>query len=109
MPRYFFNTRIGDELIPDPEGEVLRDPDSAWEIARAMMIVTKKALDRRTVLRGLGTTVALPVLDAMVPALARAQAATKAPTRLSTIRLVWPGTRHPFRARHRGGSGSQCP
>ena len=37
MPRYFFNTRIGAELIADPEGEVLRDPDSAWEIARAMI------------------------------------------------------------------------
>ena len=37
MPRYFFNTRIGEELIADPEGEVLWDPDSAWEIARAMI------------------------------------------------------------------------
>ena len=37
MPRYFFNTRIGDELIVDPEGEELRDPDRAWEIARAMV------------------------------------------------------------------------
>lgn len=37
MPRYFFNTRIGDELIADPEGENLRDADSAWEIARAMI------------------------------------------------------------------------
>jgi hypothetical protein len=37
MPRYFFNTRIGDELIPDPEGEELRDADLAWEIARAMI------------------------------------------------------------------------
>jgi hypothetical protein len=37
MPRYFFNTRIGDELISDPEGEQLRDPDQAWEIARAMI------------------------------------------------------------------------
>ena len=37
MPRYFFNTRIGDELIPDPDGEVLRDPDRAWEMARAMI------------------------------------------------------------------------
>jgi uncharacterized protein DUF6894 len=37
MPRYFFNTRIGDELISDPEGEDLRDPDRAWEIARAMI------------------------------------------------------------------------
>jgi hypothetical protein len=33
------------------------------------MIVTKKLLPRRTVLRGLGATLALPLLDAMVPAL----------------------------------------
>ena len=37
MPRYFFNTRIGDELIVDPEGEELRNPDRAWDIARAMI------------------------------------------------------------------------
>jgi hypothetical protein len=37
MPRYFFNTRIGEELIADPEGEELRNPDRAWEIARAMI------------------------------------------------------------------------
>ncbi len=37
MPRYFFNTRIGDELISDPEGEQLQGPDRAWEIARAMI------------------------------------------------------------------------
>lgn len=33
------------------------------------MIVTRKALSRRTVLRGMGAAVALPLLDAMVPAL----------------------------------------
>ncbi len=33
------------------------------------MIITKKALPRRAVLRGLGTVVALPLLDGMVPAL----------------------------------------
>ena len=37
MPRYFFNTRIGDELIPDAEGEELRDPDQAWETARELI------------------------------------------------------------------------
>jgi hypothetical protein len=37
MPRYFFNTRIGNDLIADPEGEELRDPDHAWEVARAMI------------------------------------------------------------------------
>ena len=33
------------------------------------MTVMKKAISRRTVLRGIGTAVALPLLDAMVPAL----------------------------------------
>ena len=37
MPRYFFNVRIRDDLIPDPKGEELRDPDHAWEVARAMI------------------------------------------------------------------------
>jgi hypothetical protein len=32
------------------------------------MIITKKALPRRTFLRGLGATLALPLLDAMIPA-----------------------------------------
>lgn len=34
------------------------------------MIVTKRSLSRRTVLRGLGLSVSLPFLDAMVPAMA---------------------------------------
>jgi hypothetical protein len=38
MPRYYFHTRIGDELISDPEGEELRNPDRAWEMARAMIL-----------------------------------------------------------------------
>jgi hypothetical protein len=37
------------------------------------MIVTKKALSRRTVLRGMGVSLALPLLDAMVPALTAVQ------------------------------------
>lgn len=41
------------------------------------MIITKKALNRRTFLRGTGAVVALPLLDAMVPAFT-AQAATPA-------------------------------
>jgi Protein of unknown function (DUF1552) len=39
------------------------------------VIVTKKSIPRRTMLRGLGATVALPLLDGMVPAFA----ATRAP------------------------------
>jgi hypothetical protein len=37
MPRYYFNTRIGDELVSDTDGEVLRNPDRAWEVARDMI------------------------------------------------------------------------
>ena len=45
------------------------------------MIVTRKALPRRTVLRGLGVSLALPLLDGMVPAFAalRKTAAQPAP------------------------------
>ena len=43
------------------------------------MFVTKKAISRRTMLRGVGTAVALPLLDAMIPAFA--PAAATAPVR----------------------------
>ena len=50
------------------------------------MIVTKMALPRRTVLRGLAATFALPLLDAMVPALsATAQTAAKPIRRLGFV------------------------
>jgi hypothetical protein len=49
------------------------------------MIVTRKAIPRRAILRGLGATVALPLLDAMVPAFGRSLAAAPKPSRLSTI------------------------
>ncbi len=44
------------------------------------MIITKKALPRRTFLRGAGVTLALPLLDAMIPSLS-AQAAAARPVR----------------------------
>ena len=46
------------------------------------MIITKKSLPRRTFLRGLGTTLALPLLDSMIPALAGAAALS--------ARIRWP-------------------
>jgi hypothetical protein len=45
------------------------------------MIVTKKALPRRTFLRGVGATVALPLLDAMVPAMTALAATPANPVR----------------------------
>ena len=40
------------------------------------MFITKKALARRTFLRGIGATLALPLLDSMVPALSAAPKST---------------------------------
>jgi hypothetical protein len=52
------------------------------------MIITKMALPRRTFLRGVGATLALPMLDAMVPALsAFAQTAAKPVRRLGFLYL----------------------
>ena len=45
------------------------------------MFITKKHLSRRTVLRGLGVTLALPWLDSMVPALTALAKSGAAPAR----------------------------
>ena len=45
------------------------------------MIITKKHLPRRTFLRGVGATLALPLLDAMVPALSAAARTAANPVR----------------------------
>ena len=50
------------------------------------MFITRKRLPRRTVLQGLGATIALPVLDAMVPALsAAAQTAARTKCRMGFV------------------------
>src|SRR5580700_9562685 len=43
------------------------------------MFITKKALPRRTFLRGMGVTLAMPMLDAMVPALSAAGSSGSVP------------------------------
>jgi len=45
------------------------------------MIVTRKALPRRTLLRGLGTSLALPLLDAMIPSMTALAATPAKPVR----------------------------
>ncbi|MBM3776750.1 MAG: DUF1552 domain-containing protein [Acidimicrobiia bacterium] len=45
------------------------------------MIISKRSLSRRTVLRGIGTTLALPLLDAMVPALTATARTAAGPVR----------------------------
>jgi hypothetical protein len=49
------------------------------------MIVLKKHLSRRTLLRGLGTTLALPLLDSMVPAFADTKTMAAKPVRLGFV------------------------
>ena len=52
------------------------------------MIITRKSLSRRAVLRGFGAALALPVLDAMIPALsALAQTAARRVRRLGVVYL----------------------
>jgi hypothetical protein len=46
-------------------------------------MITRKALPRRTFLRGMGTAVALPFLDAMTPALSAST--VKAPIRMGFV------------------------
>src|SRR5262245_26523120 len=46
------------------------------------MIITGRSLPRRTVLRGLGASIALPLLDSMVPALS---AASPGPRRMAIV------------------------
>jgi hypothetical protein len=46
-----------------------------------MSMITKRSLSRRTVLRGLGATIALPLLDGMIPALTAASKTAAKPVR----------------------------
>jgi hypothetical protein len=53
------------------------------------MMIFKRAIPRRTFVRGLGTTIALPLLDAMIPAFAYAADTTKkSPIRVAFVYLA---------------------
>ena len=52
------------------------------------MIITKVSLPRRTFLRGVGASLALPLLDAMVPALTAARDTAAAPVRRLAVVYV---------------------
>jgi hypothetical protein len=53
------------------------------------MIITKKALPRRTFLRGVGAALALPLLDAMVPSMTALADTPANPTRLRRLGFVY--------------------
>ena len=60
------------------------------------MFVTKKHVPRRTVLRGLGTALALPVLDSMVPALTALSKTAAAPVKRFGVFYIPNGMSMPY-------------
>lgn len=38
MPRYFFHTHIGNDVVLDPDGRDLADPDAAFEATRILAL-----------------------------------------------------------------------
>ena len=52
-------------------------------------MITKKSLPRRTFLRGLGASVSLPLLDAMIPSMTAAAQTVAAPSKLRRIGYVY--------------------
>src|SRR5258706_13518754 len=60
------------------------------------MIITKMRLPRRTVLKGLGATIALPLFDAMVPAFTALAQTAAAPIRRLGIFYVPNGMSMPY-------------
>ncbi len=53
------------------------------------MFITKKCLPRRTFLKGLGATVALPLLDAMIPSMTALADTPASPARLRRLGFVY--------------------
>ena len=66
------------------------------------MFISKKHLSRRTLLKGTGAAIALPLLDAMVPAAtAQSQTAAAAKLRFGTVYVpngIFPADWHPDKA-----------
>src|SRR5436190_23649657 len=54
-----------------------------------MMFITRKALPRRTFLRGVGASLALPLLDAMVPPLSALADSPAGPARLRRLGFIY--------------------
>ena len=57
------------------------------------MVIFRKSIPRREFLRGMGASIALPLLDGMIPAMASSSEAFVAPHRLATVFVpngMWP-------------------
>ncbi len=73
------------------------------------MYVTRKFLPRRTVLRGLGTALALPFLDSMVPALTALSKTAAAPVKRFGVFYVPNGMSMPFWSPEQAGPLDDLP
>ncbi len=45
MPRYFFHTHIGNDVVVDPDGRELDDTDAAFEAARVLALQLLQGAD----------------------------------------------------------------
>ena len=73
------------------------------------MYITKKHLPRRTVLKGLGTALALPLLDGMVPALTALSKTAATPVRRFGVFYVPNGMSMPYWTPKREGPLAELP
>ena len=72
--------------MPVPKAEAPVIKQAAVTEVRHTMFISKKHLSRRTVLQGAGAAIALPLLDAMIPAAtALAQTAAKPTPRMGFV------------------------
>ena len=73
------------------------------------MVIRKVHLSRRTMLRGLGATLALPLLDSMVPALTALRKTAAAPVRRLGVFYVPNGMSMPYWSPAEVGSLTELP
>ncbi len=73
------------------------------------MMITRKAIPRRTMLRGLGAAIALPLLDGMVPAFAALRRTAAAPIKRFGVVYVPNGMMMPHWTPATEGSGFEFP
>jgi hypothetical protein len=45
MPRYYFHTHIGDDVVTDPDGRELADADAVWQASRVLALQLLQGAD----------------------------------------------------------------
>ena len=89
--------RAGDDYRPRRPLRADSKPSGQLSARRSTrMFITKMHLSRRTMLRGLGTMIALPLLDSMVPALTALAGTAAAPIRRFGVFYVPNGMSMPY-------------